>query len=776
MQFLFMPLTWGFLLVSVPIIVHLINMLRHRKQPWAAMEFLLESYRRNRRWVMLKQWLLLASRILIMFLLVAMLAKWVSAARWLSWFGGRATHYYVLLDDSFSMAEVDQSESCYSRGLRALNGLVRTIANQPGQNQLTLVRWSRAALASQAGDDQSNVDIAADLIAQSVPRDPTRLLDRLSVTQASPLQLSPDVPLEMITPMLERNSGEQAEIYIISDLRRNEWGEPEALRLKLQKLVAATANIQLIDCGHDSTSNLSVAMVEPEQEVWAAGVPLLVRFQVRNQSAQAVRNVVTKIRTINYPSGIVRPQADLPYSGVTEDLPSVVIEQIAPGETVTRQVQVLFGTDGPHAIEVTLPDDPLLIDNKRWCVIDIEKSQRVLIIDGAVDQSNAFFLRTALNPDPKLPTGTTIETVDAAYLRDVTPEQLATWHAVAVLDVPQLDPQAIDKLEKYCESGGGVFLCTGPNSSLNVKKMNELLYRDSAGLLPLPILAIENVEQPLGEAPPQITATEHPVLLPLTKLSSSPFFSVIIRRMLSVDAKIPLPTGSELIATGPDKRPLILDKAIGQGHAITVLTGLQSGWSNWAQDPTFVVFSLRAMGYLGSFRHKPTSLAVGSPIDMVVTGQTVLPESEILFPARETAMRIRLQPAVDVSAAGDVARVRLAIDMQQVNRDMVDDLLRPGLFECWMINANGDYINNNFAHNVAASEGDLTRVGARELEQKLPVKVRSAESISGAGLNSQDAAHSTLLMTLLTLLILGEQALAYSASFHTQRLVAGVGR
>ncbi len=80
MQFLFQPLTWGFLLVAVPILVHLINMLRHRKQPWAAMDFLLESYRRNRRWVMLKQWLLLASRILIMLLLVAMLAKWVSAA------------------------------------------------------------------------------------------------------------------------------------------------------------------------------------------------------------------------------------------------------------------------------------------------------------------------------------------------------------------------------------------------------------------------------------------------------------------------------------------------------------------------------------------------------------------------------------------------------------------------------------------------------------------------------------------------------------------------
>ena len=72
MQFLYSPLTWGFLLIGVPILVHLINLLRHRRQKWAAMEFLLESYRRNRRWVMLKQWLLLLARMLVMGLLVLM--------------------------------------------------------------------------------------------------------------------------------------------------------------------------------------------------------------------------------------------------------------------------------------------------------------------------------------------------------------------------------------------------------------------------------------------------------------------------------------------------------------------------------------------------------------------------------------------------------------------------------------------------------------------------------------------------------------------------------
>ncbi|MGH7137009.1 MAG: BatA domain-containing protein, partial [Pirellulales bacterium] len=34
-------LLWGLALVAVPVLIHLINLLRHRRVPWAAMEFLL---------------------------------------------------------------------------------------------------------------------------------------------------------------------------------------------------------------------------------------------------------------------------------------------------------------------------------------------------------------------------------------------------------------------------------------------------------------------------------------------------------------------------------------------------------------------------------------------------------------------------------------------------------------------------------------------------------------------------------------------------------------
>ncbi len=52
-MFLYPALTIGFLFVAMPLLVHLINMLRHRRQRWAAMDFLLASYRKQKKWIRL---------------------------------------------------------------------------------------------------------------------------------------------------------------------------------------------------------------------------------------------------------------------------------------------------------------------------------------------------------------------------------------------------------------------------------------------------------------------------------------------------------------------------------------------------------------------------------------------------------------------------------------------------------------------------------------------------------------------------------------------------
>ncbi|MEO2089524.1 MAG: BatA domain-containing protein, partial [Gemmataceae bacterium] len=59
----------GLLLVSAPIIIHLINRMRYRRIRWAAMEFLLKAQKKMRRKMIIEQLLLLILRCLLMLLL-----------------------------------------------------------------------------------------------------------------------------------------------------------------------------------------------------------------------------------------------------------------------------------------------------------------------------------------------------------------------------------------------------------------------------------------------------------------------------------------------------------------------------------------------------------------------------------------------------------------------------------------------------------------------------------------------------------------------------------
>jgi hypothetical protein len=129
-QFGFPALTWGFLLALVPLLIHLINLLRHQRVPWAAMDFLLQSYKKHRRWVWLRQFLLLASRIAVICLLVAMLAQWKPQHRWFARFSGAAAHHYVLLDDSYSMSERVGDATVFDRAIGVTQAIATRLWNR----------------------------------------------------------------------------------------------------------------------------------------------------------------------------------------------------------------------------------------------------------------------------------------------------------------------------------------------------------------------------------------------------------------------------------------------------------------------------------------------------------------------------------------------------------------------------------------------------------------------------------------------------------------------
>src|SRR5205814_8746554 len=151
MQFIHQPLTWGFLLALVPLLIHLINMMRHRRVQWAAMEFLLASYKKHRTWIWLKQLLLLLARMAAVALVVAMLAQLKTRDQWLAIFGGRLTHHYLVLDDSYSMSDRIAGASAMDAAKHVAASIVGRATQEDSPQKLTLIRYSQASGAASNG-------------------------------------------------------------------------------------------------------------------------------------------------------------------------------------------------------------------------------------------------------------------------------------------------------------------------------------------------------------------------------------------------------------------------------------------------------------------------------------------------------------------------------------------------------------------------------------------------------------------------------------------------
>jgi len=132
-------------LLSAPVIIHLINLLRHKKVKWGAMEFLLASQKRNRNYIRFKQLLLLLCRIAALALILLFLAGLVLPDQWSKLFGGSKVHHVVLLDDSYSTQDIHDDGTVFERGVEVVRNIVGHAAQQPTEQSFSLVRFSEAA-------------------------------------------------------------------------------------------------------------------------------------------------------------------------------------------------------------------------------------------------------------------------------------------------------------------------------------------------------------------------------------------------------------------------------------------------------------------------------------------------------------------------------------------------------------------------------------------------------------------------------------------------------
>ncbi len=258
-------LWWGLPLVGLPVLIHLINLMRHRRVPWAAMEFLLVSQKRHRRSILFKQLLLLLLRMLAVAAIALMVAQPMIRNQWGSIFGGTKTHHIVLLDDSFSMADRWADTSAFEQAKRVVTRLAGQAARQDTPQMFTVARFSHAArIGRGAGPVMLEQPLDADFSRQL-----EEVLGPLEVSQTA---AEPHDALAVIEQLPAKPDDEERIVYVVSDFRANQWRDPVALRKTLARLDHSGTQIHLINCVRDVHQNLAVVRLRPAAGTRAAGV------------------------------------------------------------------------------------------------------------------------------------------------------------------------------------------------------------------------------------------------------------------------------------------------------------------------------------------------------------------------------------------------------------------------------------------------------------------------------------------------------------------------
>lgn len=732
MSFLYQSLlTLGLPLLAAPLAIHLINLRRRRRVEWAAMEFLLESQKRNKRWILLRQFLLLLLRTAAVALAVMMLAGPVVQSGWASLFGRGLTHHLILLDDSYSMADRGEEESVFDDAKRAATQLVEEARRQGGRQEVTLLRFSEARRLS-AGDapqwDRRPLD--ASTVAEF-----ERFLGGIdpSETDAGPLEA-----VDSATRLSSPAADETRITYVLSDFRKPQWSSKSALRQSFERLRAQSAKLLLLQCAEAERPNLALTRLEPESGIRAAGIETEYLVEVANYGDRPASPVVA-----------------LQQDGVR--LPAVEFDAIPPGKSFVQRFRAAMPGAGAHALQATLERDAVDPDNRRWFAAELPASFPVLVIDGSIEGKDAYYLQNALGPGGRNVAGWSPRVEPPSYLRKQP--SLDEFAAICLLGVPRLEDPDVEALENYVRRGGGVFVTLG--TAIDRRFYNSRLYRDGEGLLPAPLGSPTQLLRESSDESPDVLVTDHPIFRIFSGEKNSYLAVARFDFYYALESAWQAPKSGEttVLARLRNGAPLVVERRLGEGRVIVQLSKLSpepddmGSWSNWSVNPVFPVYASELVGHLSASRRRNEAAVVDQPITVAVDVDSYLPTTEVQAPGGEQSSRGATQAAT--------VDGKLVFTAPQASR--------AGLWEFRLTKLDGKSDRRLVAANPPAEEGDLHIAEREEIAERLrgvDYQYLHASQLSDEGQELAGFRLSDAMLYLLLAALAGELLLAASASYH----------
>jgi hypothetical protein len=745
--FLNPALAFGALLFAVPLVIHLLNRQRHKRRPWAAMEFLLKAYQKQRNRLRNENLLLLLLRCLVPIALALAVARpvWREAAGLLG--GGGGVHHVLLLDGTYSMgARTDGATTPFERARSLAGRLLDQLESDADRSaKVTLALAGVRPRFLVRGD----LDLAAARSAWLQLQKPEDAAADLGEA------------LQQTAAWLDECQDPETRVYVFTDLQARSLGK--ALAAPGERPAAEFADtardvcealrkrpgtqLHWIDCGPFANGrqgglldNVQIAELRVTQPAAVLRTPVEFTATLRNRGAASANCEVT----LDIDGG--------------EPMRKVVA--VPPGGEAEADFQVVFREAGRRRVRASLAGDALPADDERFLTVEVRDRIRVLLVDGEAGGDPLLahrFVWQMLDPDAATLPTFAVETVDLLALLggQCTPKN---FDLIVLADVERLNERAAQALTEALQAGRG--LCVTFGERADPTSWNLLFHAGGDG--PMPFRLGAKVGSGRGNAAARtatLLAPEHPVFREFPEdlyrevLQNVPFWRwhAVAPDSLHADAKVL----AQL--TDPDRTPLLVARPFAEGRAVFLTSTIASefqparwnqlndgmvalpllfGLVQWLALPATDPFLAEVGAELScTLPHRPDDVEVQRP-ERDGRPKTLLADAAAALPGK----RYRLGPLADAAYAGFY------------------------VFDYVAERESGkEAASTPFAVNVVADEGELRYVGHDEARGALGIDAVLTGLPAAAEAASDDAGQSDLgpgLLLATLLFVLSEAALA----------------
>jgi hypothetical protein len=330
---------------------------------------------------------------------------------------------------------------------------------------------------------------------------------------------------------------------------------------------------------------------------------------------------------------------------------------------------------------------------------------------------------------------------------------LEKYRTIYLADIERLDSTAITALENYTKNGGAVVFFIGPKTQ--AKFFNDKLYRNGEGLFPAPLLRETQLLVDRLEKGSDIETSDQGVFQIFAGERNSYLAGVTVEKYYSVPkawTTKPDP-GSHVLAKLRNGDPLVVEREFGKGRVVAMLSTASPEWNNWSRNPSFIVALLELQSYLGGTNRSDESRVVGTPIKLELDAAQYQPKVRLLSPG--------VGEGGSVTHDATVSPAGLAVTLNETGAS--------GLYELQLATVDNNSESRHYAFNVDPDEGDLAVTNRDHLTdrlQKVRFNFRQADDFQVTPRELAGANLSDWILYALIAILVGEQLLAYSASYH----------